>query len=136
MTWQDSNLLSALILATLHALDYFGDGSLYIIDAPGHLHGHLIAAARVGPNTFVFLAGDSCHGRECYCPGVRVTSDKVHENWDAAKDTVGRLARLDKEYPNAVVILTHEKQREEEMPFFPEELNGWAAKEVEKKSLT
>lgn len=23
-----------------HALDYFGDGSLYIVDAPGHLQGH------------------------------------------------------------------------------------------------
>ena len=87
----------------------------------------------MGSDSFVLLAGDACHGRECYCPGVRMTSAKVHAKWEVAKETVGKLVRLDKEYPNAVVVLAHEKEREAEMPLFPEELNGWALEEIEKR---
>ncbi|KAM7209966.1 beta-lactamase-like protein [Rhypophila decipiens] len=45
------------------AHDYFGDGSFYILDAPGHSLGHLNALARtsVDPETFIFLAADSVH---------------------------------------------------------------------------
>ena len=41
--------------------DYFGDGSLYIIDSPGHLPGHLNLLVRVVPDKWVYLGGDSCH---------------------------------------------------------------------------
>ncbi|PVH69833.1 hypothetical protein DL98DRAFT_578142 [Cadophora sp. DSE1049] len=43
--------------------DYFGDGSFYILDAPGHSLGHLNALARTstGPDTFIFMAADSTH---------------------------------------------------------------------------
>ena len=32
------------------AIDLYGDGSLYLVDSPGHLPGHLAAAARIAPN--------------------------------------------------------------------------------------
>ena len=51
------------------AVDLYGDGSFYLVDAPGHLPGHLIAAARVAPGAFVFLGGDACHNRACYASG-------------------------------------------------------------------
>ena len=41
------------------AVDLYGDGSIYLVDAPGHAPGHLIAATRVGVNTFLFLSGDA-----------------------------------------------------------------------------
>lgn len=43
--------------------DYFGDGSFYLVDAPGHSIGHLCGLARVttNPDTFVFMGGDCCH---------------------------------------------------------------------------
>lgn len=45
-----------------HALDYFGDGSLYIIDSPGHLPGHLNILARTSADGgWIYLAGDSAH---------------------------------------------------------------------------
>ncbi|KAK5302648.1 hypothetical protein LTR99_005605 [Exophiala xenobiotica] len=44
-----------------HALDMFGDGSLYIINAPGHVQGHINGLARIGPQRFVLLGSDSCH---------------------------------------------------------------------------
>lgn len=44
------------------ALDYYGDGSLYVVDAPGHLPGHINLLARTsGDGAWIYLAGDSAH---------------------------------------------------------------------------
>ncbi|KAK0122649.1 hypothetical protein ONS96_009687 [Cadophora gregata f. sp. sojae] len=45
------------------AFDYFGDGSFYILDSPGHAIGHICGLARVtsNPNSFIFMGGDACH---------------------------------------------------------------------------
>lgn len=45
------------------ALDYFGDGSYYLLDAPGHAVGHLCALARVtsGPDSYILMGGDAAH---------------------------------------------------------------------------
>ena len=57
------------------ALDYFGDGSFYLLDAPGHAVGHLNGLARtsVAPDTFILFAGDAAlHGSQYrpsrHCP--------------------------------------------------------------------
>ncbi|KAI1633719.1 hypothetical protein F4809DRAFT_574458 [Biscogniauxia mediterranea] len=43
--------------------DYFGDGSFFILDAPGHVTGHINALARTAsePESYIFMAGDSVH---------------------------------------------------------------------------
>jgi glyoxylase-like metal-dependent hydrolase (beta-lactamase superfamily II) len=43
------------------AHDYFGDGSFYLLDTPGHAIGHMCGLARTTSTTFVFLGGDICH---------------------------------------------------------------------------
>ncbi|KAF8912610.1 beta-lactamase-like protein [Mucidula mucida] len=48
-------------IGDLDALDYFGDGSFYLLDTPGHCPGHMSALARVTPSSFVLLGGDCCH---------------------------------------------------------------------------
>jgi glyoxylase-like metal-dependent hydrolase (beta-lactamase superfamily II) len=48
-------------LGQFRAFDYFGDGSFYLLDAPGHAVGHLCGLARTTPDTFVFMGGDICH---------------------------------------------------------------------------
>ncbi|KAK4239314.1 beta-lactamase-like protein [Achaetomium macrosporum] len=50
-----------LSIGRFPALDYFGDGSFYLLDSPGHTFGHLSALAGVGPSSFVFLGGDAFH---------------------------------------------------------------------------
>ncbi|OJJ08734.1 hypothetical protein ASPVEDRAFT_66609 [Aspergillus versicolor CBS 583.65] len=52
----------------VEAHDYFGDGSFYLLNAPGHCVGHVCALARVhaghgGPDSdsFVLMGGDACH---------------------------------------------------------------------------
>ncbi|KJF60013.1 solute carrier family 29 (equilibrative nucleoside transporter), member 1/2/3 [Coccidioides immitis RS] len=44
------------------AMDVFHDGSVYLIDAPGHLPGHTNLLARTDMGS-IYLAGDACHDR-------------------------------------------------------------------------
>ncbi|KAL6867102.1 Metallo-hydrolase/oxidoreductase [Trichoderma novae-zelandiae] len=46
-----------------NTLDFFGDGSLYVVDTPGHIYGHVNLLARLGERRWVYLAGDCCHDR-------------------------------------------------------------------------
>lgn len=50
-----------LEIGTLKALDYFGDGSFYLLSAPGHAVGHMNALARTTEDSFIYFAGDSFH---------------------------------------------------------------------------
>lgn len=45
------------------SLDWFGDGSFYLLDAPGHVLGHIAAMVRTtaDPPTYMVLAGDAAH---------------------------------------------------------------------------
>ncbi|KAK5046778.1 hypothetical protein LTR84_007131 [Exophiala bonariae] len=60
---------SAARIGGLQYHDHFGDGSFYILNAPGHAIGHLCALARVstgehgqqGQDSFIFMGGDTCH---------------------------------------------------------------------------
>ncbi|KAL2862471.1 MBL fold metallo-hydrolase [Aspergillus lucknowensis] len=58
---------AALQIGGFNAIDYFGDGSFYLLDAPGHTFGHMAGLARVarennsGDSDFVFMGGDTCH---------------------------------------------------------------------------
>ncbi|KAK5054474.1 hypothetical protein LTR84_001365 [Exophiala bonariae] len=52
-----------LRIGQFRALDFFGDGSFYLLDTPGHAVGHLGGLVRTTscPDTFIFLGGDLCH---------------------------------------------------------------------------
>ncbi|KAL2133217.1 hypothetical protein VTI74DRAFT_2726 [Chaetomium olivicolor] len=58
-----SHAYTALAIGRFRALDYFGDGSFYLLDSPGHTVGHISALARVtsSPASFILLAGDAIH---------------------------------------------------------------------------
>lgn len=113
-------------------LDFYGDGSLYLLDAPGHFPGHLGALARVAPNTFALLAADCCHNRLCYCPGDRLISRENYHELDVARKTVDKLKAMHA-VDNVVVILAHEKERLDEMPLFPTALDDWVVEEAQRK---
>ncbi|KAF7359212.1 Metallo-beta-lactamase superfamily protein [Mycena sanguinolenta] len=50
-----------LTFSGLKAIDYFGDGSFYLLDTPGHMLGHMTGLARVTPTSFIVLGGDTFH---------------------------------------------------------------------------
>lgn len=84
----------------------------------------------------MFLAGDTCHNRLCYSPGERLISEFNHDDIETARETVRRLVTLNEEYDNAVIIIAHERERKEEIPFFPEaDLKDWAIAEIDKRKL-
>ena len=113
------------------AIDFYGDGSLYLVDTPGHTPGHIAAVARVASNAFVFLGGDVCHHRQGYTPGTRTISGRMHEDIAASRDTIRRLAKLYEEMPNVEVILAHEAGKVEGgLPLFPSDVRDWVVEQA------
>ncbi|KAF1949058.1 Metallo-hydrolase/oxidoreductase [Byssothecium circinans] len=97
------------------ALDFFGDGSFWIMQAPGHMAGNLCAAARLRGGEWVLLGSDCCHSRELldgtkeiaqFCvPGLGKMS--LHSDISAAKDTISKIRVLEKQF-GFHVALTHD----------------------------
>ncbi|USP76879.1 uncharacterized protein yc1106_04153 [Curvularia clavata] len=97
------------------ALDYFGDGSFWILDAPGHMPGNLAAAARLRNGEWVVLGSDCCHSRDlldgrreiaCF-PGPSSELMSLHSDIESAKDTIAKLRALETDH-GAHIALAHD----------------------------
>ncbi|KAF1937901.1 hypothetical protein EJ02DRAFT_505734 [Clathrospora elynae] len=75
-------------------LDYFGDGSFWILDAPGHMPGNIAGAARLRQGEWVLLGSDSI--AEFRGSGNETMS--LHTDLAAARDTITKIKMLEKEY--------------------------------------
>ncbi|KIX95832.1 uncharacterized protein Z520_08540 [Fonsecaea multimorphosa CBS 102226] len=61
VTFTEPNTLQ---IGSFRAHDFFGDGSFYLLDTPGHAIGHVCGLARTTSHpeeTFIFMGGDLCH---------------------------------------------------------------------------
>ena len=106
-----------------YALDFFDDGSLYVIDAPGHLTGHINLLCRLAADRWVYLGGDCCHDPRIitgkkdvaeYSDGEGGTRS-VHMNLPKARETLGRVRKLIEEEGSRVEwVVAHD--------------GGWAAR--------
>ncbi|KAF2432376.1 hypothetical protein EJ08DRAFT_630622 [Tothia fuscella] len=52
---------SSMKVGRFKAFDYFGDGSFYLLDTPGHLLGHMCGLARTTTDTYILMGGDAAH---------------------------------------------------------------------------
>lgn len=95
---------SDLIVAGFAAIDYFGDGSLYVLNTPGHALGHLSALARTGTDSFVFLGGDICHFGGSFRPTSRVP---LPEELDATDILGGEKAHGHAPYRQTTLTACH-----------------------------
>lgn len=106
-------------------LDVFGDGSLYVVDAPGHLQGHINLLARVaddhGGSKWVYLAGDACHDRRIMSREKKIgewldahgQACCIHADRSKAEETIERIRSLEK---NGVeVIFAHDVKWESDV---------------------
>lgn len=66
-------------LGDLWVHDFMGDGSIYVVDAPGHLPGHVNLLARIGEKRWIYLVGDACHDQRL------LTGEKEIAEWQDAK---------------------------------------------------
>lgn len=101
-----------------HAHDYFGDGSLYIVDAPGHLLGHINILARTNATgSWIYLAGDSAHDARLLTGEreVAIWHDDtgrlvcVHTDREKAIEHIRRVAAL-LSVPRVHVLLAHDAE--------------------------
>ncbi|KAF8502995.1 beta-lactamase-like protein [Hysterangium stoloniferum] len=77
-----------------HTYDYFGDGSLYIIDSPGHMRGHLNLLVRTSAaGTWLYLGGDTCHDPRLL-KDIHRTTEEAHDDLTVAKAHLGRVSAL------------------------------------------
>lgn len=73
----------SLHIGKFPAVDFFGDGSFYLLDSPGHAIGHLCGLVRTttGPDTFVLLGGDVCHYSGIMRPSALLPMpESIHPN--------------------------------------------------------
>lgn len=100
-------------------LDVFGDLSLLIVDAPGHLPGHINVLARTGASSHVYMAGDACHDRRIMRKERAIgewQDDQghiccIHGDKKTAEQTIDRIREL--ESNGVEVIFAHDVEWEE-----------------------
>lgn len=98
------------------AFDFFEDGSLYIVDSPGHLPGHVNLLVRTSPDGgWIYLAGDSAHHRNLVTleSGIAVghpghLGSCAHHDKEAAEAHILRINELTK-IPRTRVLLAHDQ---------------------------
>jgi glyoxylase-like metal-dependent hydrolase (beta-lactamase superfamily II) len=98
------------------ALDFYGDGSLYIVDAPGHLSGHINLLARTSTDgAWIYLAGDSAHHWDLITGKGEIAVGHpghfhscAHQDKEAAEEHIRRIRALC-ELPRVRVLLAHDE---------------------------
>jgi glyoxylase-like metal-dependent hydrolase (beta-lactamase superfamily II) len=95
--------------------DVFGDGSVVMLDLPGHTPGHHGLLVRLPQDGVVILSGDAAHFRENYA------SDGV-PSWNADRAqsvaSMHRLKAIEKNL-HATVVIQHEPDDVKKLPAFP-----------------
>jgi glyoxylase-like metal-dependent hydrolase (beta-lactamase superfamily II) len=98
-----------------NVIDIFSDGSVYLVDSPGHLDGHLNLLARLGAGKFLYLAGDACHDRRIMRGELEIATWKdlhgkeccIHADKEATEKTIELLVELEK-MDGVEVVLGHD----------------------------
>jgi N-acyl homoserine lactone hydrolase len=99
--------------------DVFGDGSVRIIQAPGHTPGHTVLLVQLPHSGAVLLTGDMWHLAESRQQRLvpRFNTDRAQTL--ASMDKVEELARENE----ALVVRQHVQEDFDALPRFPEALN-------------
>ncbi|PHH66299.1 hypothetical protein CDD81_7892 [Ophiocordyceps australis] len=99
-----------------HGYDFFGDGSFWVIDSPGHCPGHLSALVRTrdkhGKRRWIVLASDCMH---CYdllhspeAPFGKAlpftATGSFHQDEDNARDMIRKMAAMRKTYGDELLV--------------------------------
>ncbi len=97
-------------------LDLHDDGSVYVIDTPGHLPGHVNLLCRTGQNKWVLLGGDACHDTRLLSGEKEIGTWKndegqtlcIHLDKAEAEKSIERIRQLLEVNDNVEVIIAHD----------------------------
>ncbi|KAI3618246.1 hypothetical protein WG66_005629 [Moniliophthora roreri] len=97
------------------ALDFYGDGSLYITDAAGHLPGHINIVARTSADGgWILLGGDSAHNWRLITGESKISTCShahaggcAHFDKEASEENLARM-RAFMNLPKTRIILAHD----------------------------
>ncbi|MCJ1327020.1 hypothetical protein MMC10_003686 [Thelotrema lepadinum] len=112
-------------------MDVFGDASVYVVHAPGHLPGHINLLVRVDADAnnngngdgesgrWVYLAGDAAHDRRLLRGEVGIAEwdiegggkGCIHFDKEAAEETLERIRGLER--VEVEIVLAHDWEWEE-----------------------
>lgn len=100
------------------ALDWLGDGSLYIVDAPGHLPGHVNFLVRTSSDGgWIYLAGDSAHDRRLLTSEAKIAKHGLfgcaHRDVEVANAHIANIRKL-MNNERVRVVLAHDVEFYEE----------------------
>lgn len=98
----------ALNIGGYDAIDYFKDGSFYLLDCPGHTVGHICALVRTTPNSFILLGGDCCHHAGQFRPS---------QSCPLPDQTIPTLRKHASPCPGSIFQLIHPK-KSSNSPFY------------------
>lgn len=111
-----------------HTIDLLGDGSIYVVDTPGHLPGHLNLLCRSGPEKWVCLCGDAFHDPRLLSGEKEIGTWQVeggrtcciHVDREKAEGSIERL-RILSGMGDVELIAAHDDiwAKENEVRFFP-----------------
>ncbi|KAF5350407.1 hypothetical protein D9758_012467 [Tetrapyrgos nigripes] len=105
-------------------MDYFGDGSMYLVDATGHMAGHINILARTSSDeSWIYLGSDTAHDVRLLTgekevgevpdpnrPGVMVCA---HIDKEVAIQHIRRVGSL-MQMPGVHVLIAHDRKWYEE----------------------
>lgn len=99
-------------------LDIFNDGSVLVVNAPGHLPGHVNILAQVSETQQVYLGGDACHDRRLLTGEKQIGEWNdaqghvccIHADRKMAEETIERIRQLEKQ--GVEVIFAHDVEWE------------------------
>lgn len=109
-----------------NALDVFGDGTVWVIDSPGHLYGHVNLLVKTEEKKWVYLGGDCCHDPRILSgeSGIAMYDDgrgglrSVHVDTETASCTLERIRKFFREKQEegveVEVIMAHDSVWREE----------------------
>ena len=111
-----------LNLGRYRAYDFFGDGSFYLLDTPGHAIGHMCGLARTSadPPEFIFMGGDITHHGGEFRPTQYLPLPKNIEPNPLVAPFTGKTTQM---CPGEMFEAIHPKKSGTE-PFFKPTGNG------------
>ena len=151
----DFSTVSTLI-GGFRAVDFFDDGSLYLLETPGHISHHLSALCRTTEDSWILAAGDIAHSPAQFRPNcfrpmphdisvkmaleasgerkstiidtpIRGVAERMYEDLHEAKKAIEKLKLFDGD-DNVMILVAHDKSLQRVISFFPQTINDWRAK--------